>query len=141
MMRKNLFAKRAVAFPARYCDYGCRDCLFNTVSTSGRRRIQLCKGAAVFPCSSMMRTCAVQVLTRTAFCHGEETAHVYDARLPLDSQNTNMSDGFISSNRSVLDPDGDGKVDVSGGFHDAGDHVKFGLPQAYAASTVGLGLL
>jgi len=50
--------------------------------------------------------------------------HVYDARLPLDSQNTNMSDGFISSNRSVLDPDGDGKVDVSGGFHDAGDHVK-----------------
>jgi len=50
-----------------------------------------------------------------------------------------MSDGFISSNRSVLDPDGDGKVDVSGGFHDAGDHVKFGLPQAYAASTVGWG--
>jgi len=28
---------------------------------------------------------------------------------------------------------------VSGGFHDAGDHVKFGLPQAYAASTVGWG--
>ncbi|AEE96314.1 glycoside hydrolase family 9 protein [Mahella australiensis] len=24
-----------------------------------------------------------------------------------------------------------------GGFHDAGDHVKFGLPQSYAASTVG----
>ncbi|MBN2738186.1 MAG: glycoside hydrolase family 9 protein [Spirochaetales bacterium] len=27
-----------------------------------------------------------------------------------------------------------------GGFHDAGDHVKFGLPQAYAASTVGWGV-
>lgn len=25
-------------------------------------------------------------------------------------------------------------VDVSGGFHDAGDHVKFGLPQGYAAT-------
>nr|MCR5623957.1 glycoside hydrolase family 9 protein [Lachnospiraceae bacterium] len=29
-------------------------------------------------------------------------------------------------------------VDVSGGFHDAGDHVKFGLPQGYAASTLAL---
>ncbi len=29
-------------------------------------------------------------------------------------------------------------VDVSGGFHDAGDHVKFGLPQGYAASVLAL---
>lgn len=29
-------------------------------------------------------------------------------------------------------------VDVSGGFHDAGDHVKFGLPQGYAATALGL---
>lgn len=29
-------------------------------------------------------------------------------------------------------------VDVSGGFHDAGDHVKFGLPQGYAASVLGM---
>jgi hypothetical protein len=28
-------------------------------------------------------------------------------------------------------------VDVSGGYHDAGDHVKFGLPQAYSASVLG----
>ncbi|MFZ5989164.1 MAG: glycoside hydrolase family 9 protein [Bacillota bacterium] len=27
--------------------------------------------------------------------------------------------------------------DLTGGFHDAGDHVKFGLPQAYAAATLG----
>ena len=27
--------------------------------------------------------------------------------------------------------------DVVGGFHDAGDHVMFGLPQGYAASTLG----
>jgi endoglucanase len=34
----------------------------------------------------------------------------------------------------------DGKdvgLDLTGGFHDAGDHVKFGLPQVYAASTLG----
>ncbi|HEX3047961.1 MAG TPA: glycoside hydrolase family 9 protein, partial [Bacillota bacterium] len=28
-------------------------------------------------------------------------------------------------------------LDLTGGFHDAGDHVKFGLPQTYAASTLG----
>ena len=30
-------------------------------------------------------------------------------------------------------------VDVSGGYHDAGDHVKFGLPQGYAATILALG--
>jgi len=65
--------------------------------------------------------------------------HVYDARLPLDSTNTNMSDSFIAKYKNVLDPDGDGTVDVSGGFHDAGDHVKFGMPEAYSGSTLGWG--
>ncbi len=65
--------------------------------------------------------------------------HTYDAKLPLDSKNTNMTDSFISQNKSVLDPDGDGMVDVSGGFHDAGDHVKFGMPEAYSGSTLGWG--
>lgn len=65
--------------------------------------------------------------------------HVYDAKLPLDSTNTNMSDSFIEKYRDVLDPDGDGTVDVSGGFHDAGDHVKFGMPEAYSGSTLGWG--
>lgn len=37
----------------------------------------------------------------------------------------------------------DGKdvgIDLTGGYHDAGDHVKFGLPQAYAASVMGWSL-
>ena len=29
-------------------------------------------------------------------------------------------------------------VDVSGGYHDAGDHAKFGLPQAYSATVLGI---
>lgn len=29
-------------------------------------------------------------------------------------------------------------VNASGGFHDAGDHVKFGLPQGYAATMLGI---
>ena len=56
--------------------------------------------------------------------------HTYDSALPLDPENTNMSDSFIKENMAFLDPDGDGCVDVSGGFHDAGDHVKFGMPEA-----------
>jgi endoglucanase len=65
--------------------------------------------------------------------------HVYDARLPLDANNTNMSSSFIRKYQSVLDPDGDGFLDVSGGYHDAGDHVKFGMPEAYSGSTLGWG--
>lgn len=52
----------------------------------------------------------------------------------------NMSAAFIAANKSVLDPNGTGCVNLSGGFHDAGDHVKFGLPQSYAASVLGWGM-
>ncbi len=30
-------------------------------------------------------------------------------------------------------------IDVSGGFHDAGDHDKFGIPQGYSAAILGIG--
>jgi endoglucanase len=66
--------------------------------------------------------------------------HMEDYKIPLTPEKTNMSASFISANKAVLDPDGDGCVDVHGGYHDAGDHVKFGLPQGYAASTLGWGL-
>ncbi|MBN2533664.1 MAG: glycoside hydrolase family 9 protein [Spirochaetales bacterium] len=36
-------------------------------------------------------------------------------------------------------PSGSGTIDVSGGFHDCGDHVKFGQPQVYAIATLGWG--
>ena len=70
--------------------------------------------------------------------------HVYDAKVPMhpiddDHTGTNMSSSFMTQYKDILDPDGDGCIDVSGGFHDAGDHVKFGLPEAYAASVVSWG--
>lgn len=71
--------------------------------------------------------------------------HTYDAQVPLKpmadskSPGTNLSQSFIDKYRDILDPDGDGCVDVAGGFHDAGDHVEFGMPENYAASTVGWG--
>lgn len=68
--------------------------------------------------------------------------HMCDAKVPLipksdEGVGTNMSQSFIDANINILDPDGNGTVDLSGGFHDAGDHVKFGLPQSYSASTLG----
>lgn len=68
--------------------------------------------------------------------------HMEDAQVPLIPKSeagvgTNMSQSFIDANIDTLDPDGDGTVDLQGGFHDAGDHVKFGLPQSYSASTLG----
>ena len=73
-----------------------------------------------------------------------DDCHLEDAKVPLipmtdRQEGTNLSQEFIDKYRSILDPDGDGTVDVSGGLHDAGDHVKFGLPGTYAASTLGWG--
>ncbi|MBR4509067.1 MAG: glycoside hydrolase family 9 protein, partial [Ruminococcus sp.] len=51
----------------------------------------------------------------------------------------NLPASFLKEYAGILDPDDDGFIDVSGGFHDAGDHVKFGLPEAYAASVVSWG--
>ncbi len=70
--------------------------------------------------------------------------HTYDATVPLQpmdakSVGTNLSADFIAKYKDVLDPDGDGCVDVAGGFHDAGDHVEFGMPENYAAATLGWG--
>jgi hypothetical protein len=60
--------------------------------------------------------------------------HVEDAKYPVSKLPAS-----VSSYKSLMDPDGDGYVDLSGGFHDAGDHVRFGLPQGYAFSTLGWG--
>lgn len=65
------------------------------------------------------------------------SCHEGDAAIPLEY--TSLSDEFLAKYRDIIDPDGDGTVDVHGGFHDAGDHVRFGLPQSYSAATLGWG--
>ncbi len=66
--------------------------------------------------------------------------HLVDESVPLRKPIEEGGSNVPASYSDVLDPNGDGTVDLSGGFHDAGDHVKFGLPQAYAASTLGWAL-
>jgi endoglucanase len=60
--------------------------------------------------------------------------HVEDARYSVSQLPES-----VAAYTSLIDPDGDGLVDLSGGYHDAGDHVRFGLPQGYAFSTLGWG--
>lgn len=75
-----------------------------------------------------------------------DDCHTYDAHVPMqpwdgtsENSGTNLSQEFMDKYKDILDPDGDGTIDVSGGMHDAGDHVEFGIPENYAAATLGWG--
>lgn len=81
---------------------------------------------------------------RTGRLEWRGDCHMEDQKIPLkqygeDFKGINLPDSWIEEHREELDPDGDGCLDCEGGMHDAGDHVKFGLPGTYAASTLGWG--
>ena len=81
---------------------------------------------------------------RTGVLEWRGDCHMEDAAIPLkqygqDFKGINLPNAWIEEHREELDPDGDGCLDCEGGMHDAGDHVKFGLPGTYAASTLGWG--
>ncbi|MDE5945713.1 MAG: glycoside hydrolase family 9 protein [Oscillospiraceae bacterium] len=59
--------------------------------------------------------------------------HTYDAKAALSN-----AVNFNSAYASLVDPDGDGYVDVSGGYHDAGDHVKFHLTNGFAGASLAM---
>lgn len=66
-------------------------------------------------------------------------AHLSDAHIQLvagDPNGVDMSAEYINKYRDVFDPDGNGEVDLSGGYYDAGDFIKFGLTTGYMASMI-----
>jgi len=66
-------------------------------------------------------------------------AHVADGSIKLDpdaANGVNLPRDFIEQHRAVLDPDGNGSVDLAGGYHDAGDYIKFTLTTTYAISMI-----
>lgn len=74
----------------------------------------------------------------------QESLYLYDANMCGDkvdetSALTWRGDCHTGDSDKSVTIDGKTyKVDVSGGFHDAGDHVKFGMPQGYSAAALGL---
>ena len=56
--------------------------------------------------------------------------HTYDGQASVGSL-----DGAA---KAFVDPDGDGKVDLDGGYHDAGDHIKFNLTIGFSMSSLAL---
>lgn len=70
----------------------------------------------------------------------QESLYLYDANM-CGSDVSAKSEFSWRSNCHTEDATAvyNGKtIDVSGGYHDAGDHAKFGLPQAYSATVLGL---
>jgi endoglucanase len=66
-------------------------------------------------------------------------AHTSDGHFKLDPDDlngVNMSAAYIEKYRDVFDPDGNGEVDLSGGYYDAGDFIKFALTTGFMAQTV-----
>ena len=56
--------------------------------------------------------------------------HTYDGQAPVGS--------LSGEAKQAVDPDGDGKVDLDGGYHDAGDHVKFNLTIGFSMSSLAM---
>ena len=101
----------------------------------------------------VMLVSGVMVPSITSGASGSDYNYAKLLQYSLYFYDANMCGGDVAS-KSLLDWRGnchtydrttytrsDGSsvtVDLTGGFHDAGDHVKFGLPEAYAAFVLGM---
>ena len=59
--------------------------------------------------------------------------HTYDAEASLDN-----AQGLSSASKSAImaQNGGSNKVDVSGGYHDAGDHIKFSMTLGFSTASL-----
>jgi endoglucanase len=70
----------------------------------------------------------------------------YDMPFHDPATGAKLHDGYLKNRipwrgDSFVDDGADVGLDLNGGWFDAGDHVKFGLPMAYSASALGWGVL
>ena len=119
----------------------------------GRFNVVVKKGIAALVSSTLL-LCAIPLTSDKKKVQGDVVNNNYVAALQesLYFFDANMCGGDVDE-KSVYSWRSDchlgdmsvnynGKtVDVSGGYHDAGDHVKFGLPQSYSATVLGISYL
>ncbi|MBN1127414.1 MAG: glycoside hydrolase family 9 protein [Chitinispirillaceae bacterium] len=83
---------------------------------------------------------AVAVAVTVSFAQTHDYGSALDAAIKFYDANRcgpNAGTGNQFSWRGACHTDDkDGSIDLTGGYHDAGDHVKFGLPQCWSAATL-----
>ncbi|MFZ5986164.1 MAG: glycoside hydrolase family 9 protein [Bacillota bacterium] len=93
---------------------------------------------------SIMAVCAMPASIPLAAENYDYSAALKNSILFYDANKCGKDvdkDNYFSWRKACHTTDGsDVGVDLTGGFHDAGDHVKFGLAQAYTASVLGWSL-
>jgi endoglucanase len=84
--------------------------------------------------------CMIALLSFNAFPQTFDYGSAMDAAIKFFDANRCGPDagtGNVFSWRGACHTgDKDGSVDLTGGYHDAGDHVKFGLPQCWSAAII-----
>ena len=110
---------------------------------TGRKNIS--KFVTLFSCVAMLTasivTTPVGNVAAAAYDYStvlKNAVNFYDANKCGSDVATNNAFSWRSACHT--DDGNDVGVDLTGGYHDAGDHVKFGLPQAYTASVLGWSL-
>ncbi|MFD3612142.1 glycoside hydrolase family 9 protein [Streptomyces atroolivaceus] len=109
-------------------------------STTGRSRLGVTlAGVAALLAAGLMPLAATPAQAAPAFAYGEalqKSLFFYEAqrsgRLPEDNRVSWRGDSGMDDGKDV-------GLDLTGGWYDAGDHVKFGLPMAYSATVLAWG--
>ncbi len=98
------------------------------------------RALAVFASASIAATIATGSVTTASAANADTSDYAKALQYSLYFYDANMCGDQVGETSHVTwRDDCHTYSDVPGGFHDAGDHVMFGLPQGYSASTLGWG--
>ncbi len=98
------------------------------------------RALAVFASASIAASIATGSVTTASAANVDTSDYAKALQYSLYFYDANMCGDQVGEHSHVTwRDDCHTYSDVPGGYHDAGDHVMFGLPQGYAASTLGWG--